>query len=46
MVEKNTDQKDYPYPFRQYLFDKKVVVNGDFNTIIQQLYSYARDMRV
>ena len=46
MIQENTDQKDYPYCFRQYLYDKKVIVNGDFNQIIQQIYSYAKDMRV
>lgn len=46
IVEQNTDQRDYPYCFREYLNDKKIFINGDFNILIQQIYSYAKDMKV
>ncbi len=46
MIEQNTDQRDYPYPFKRYLSDKNTLINADFNSIVQQLYSYARDMKI
>ena len=46
LVEQNTDQRDYPYPFRQYLHNKNILINGDYTVIIQQLYNYAKDMKV
>lgn len=46
LIQQNTDQRDYPYSFRQYLSDKRILISGDFNMLVQQIYSYAKDMKV